>query len=117
MDEQWPASLQQKLNETNFSLTPVDTTITTEMDVSVAKKRRRYTKNLEDLNCSIDLENDDYSILDNFFHVTLNGGVNVFTFIHPITQVEERFRFKEPYQITVLGGEYFRVNMTWEKLP
>ena len=113
----WPTSLQQLLNQSDFSSQFEDTTISTEMDYGPVKKRRRYTDAVENIQCSIHLKNTDYETLQDFYRTELSGGVLPFDFVHPISQAVVKARFKGPYSTTVLGGIYFYVSMSWEFLP
>jgi len=113
----WPLTLQQFINESGFNLDIGDTSISTTMDVGLDKKRRRYTKGIDMFSVTIDLEKDDYLTLYNFYNDTLNGGVNSFTFDHPLTGVSSDWRFKGAPNVAPKGGLWFRVSMKWELLP
>lgn len=118
MASPWPATLQQKLNEANYAQSPQSRVITTDMDISIPKKRVRYTKGLKDLTGSIDVNTSEYSIFETFFETTLAGGSLPFLFNDPVTQVEYEYRFKDStYSEASLGGGYFRLSFTWERLP
>ena len=117
MAEAWPISLQDKLNEDAFGLDIGETVLRSDMDVGPAKVRRRMTKSVDTLTCSIDVTTSEYSTFLYFFDTTLNGGVNQFTFDHPITGAPTDFRFGGPPQIRSIGGGNFRVTMRWEQLP
>lgn len=117
MAETFPSTLQDKVNVAGFSHSIGDTIIRSEVDVGLAKVRRRYTKGIDMFETSIDLDIDDYNTLYNFYNTTLNGGTLTFNYENPLTQTTSEFRFKGPPQITPLGGRYFRVNMSWEEMP
>lgn len=119
MAEIWPSELQDILNTASFQLAFGDTTISSEVDVGPKKKRARYTKGIDVLSCSIDLEYDTYATLETFYKVTLGNGVNTFLFDHPMTGIESTFRFTTPPSITPLtnGGRWFRVGLSWEEMP
>ncbi len=116
MAEQFPSELQQKVNESGFQHIFGETAITTEMDVSLPKKRRRFTKGVDQFRVTINIDYTEYNILYNFFNVTLAGGVNRFLYDHPFTGEEREFRMKEP-TVTQLGGTTQRVSMDWELMP
>lgn len=113
----WPAFLQEFLNTASFSYAFGDTTIRSENDTGLAKVRRRYTKSVDVIQCSIDIEFDDFSNFENFYDVDLNGGVTRFQYPHPFTQVPTMFRMVGPPALRPLGGRNFEVTMQWEKLP
>ena len=116
MPVNWPSGLQQLLNEDNFGNDFGDTTIRSDMDVGPAKVRRRTTRPIDSITNSINLTTAQYTTLKNFYNTDLNGGVNTFYFIHPITAVQVIARFTSPPKIRSLGGGQFRANMTWEIL-
>lgn len=113
----WPVSLQQKVNQDSFTLNMGDTTIRSDMDIGPAKIRRRFTKSVDTFSVTIDLLFSDYSVLYNFYDISLNGGVHPFELSHPITGVLTEFRFTGPPSFRPMGGGYFKVSMTWEALP
>ena len=113
----WPATLQQKLNTESFSEKFGETLLRSDMDIGPAKVRRRFTKGVDEISCSINLDFDEYDDFSVFFKTTVNGGATPFTFIHPISGLTVSVRFKEPPTISPLGGRKFRVSMLWEVLP
>ena len=117
MAESWPSGLQDKLNETQFSYAFGKTTLTSTVDVGPAKKRNRYTKEIDALTCSILIEQDDYETFKTFYRTTLSSGVKTFLYDHPFTGVETEFRFVDEPSITPLGGPKLQINMVWEIMP
>lgn len=114
----WPVSLQGKVNVDGFSYSFGETAIETEMDIGPKKKRRLYTKPIDEITCTIDVTSVEYSTFYTFYDVTLNGGVDTFWFDNPITHTSEEYRFKSPPpKVTPLGGDNFRINMTWIRMP
>lgn len=113
----WPATLQSIVSEANFGLTLGDTVLRSDMDYGPQKVRRRFTKGVDTFSTSIYLTQAQYSFFYTFYNTTLNGGVNPFTFNHPITGVSSIFRFKGPPQVSSIGGGNFTVSMEWEQLP
>jgi hypothetical protein len=111
----WPASLQDKLNQASFSYAFGETLIRSTVDVGPAKVRRRFTKGIDVLTCSILLKNaSEYSIFYNFYDSTLNGGVNRFEFVHPITGVLSEFRMIKAPSLRLIGGSVYELSMEWE---
>jgi hypothetical protein len=115
--DSWPGALQQKLNVQSFSVKVGNTLIRSEMDVGPAKVRSRYTDGIDVYTCSINITFDEYATLMTFFKTTLNNGSEQFLFNDPFTATPTAFRFTGPPTINPIGGEYFEVNMEWEKLP
>lgn len=113
----WPISLQDVVNRDSFSLKIGDTTIRSNMDIGPDKVRRRMTKSVDNLSVSIWVTSAQYTTLYNFYDITLNGGVETFTFDHPITGVATDFRFISPPEFRPVGFNTYEVNMAWEILP
>ena len=113
----FPATLQGKLNEQGFSHSIGDTTIRSDVGVGPAKVRRIYTRSVDSVSGSINLTTSEYSVFYYFYNTSLNGGVNQFSYAHPITGVSTNFRFKSPPGIRSIGGGNFSVSMDWEILP
>lgn len=113
----WPAALAELLNQAEFGYQFGDTTVKSSVDVGPAKVRSRYTKGVDEVKGSIDMHRDQWEDLENFYKTSLGNGVLTFNYNHPVTTAEAEFRFKEPPSIVPLGGEYFRVSMSWELLP
>lgn len=112
----WPASLQQKLSTTGFTLSFGDSTLRSEMDIGPAKLRRRSSREIDGLTCSILIDFDEYQDFENFIKITTNGGVTPFEFLNPMTGVNTLYRFVGKPSITPLGGRVFSVSMQWEDL-
>lgn len=117
MAETFPPTLQEFVNESGFGLQTGETAIRSDMDISLAKERNRYTKGIDVFRTTIDIYKTDYLTLDSFYKTTLNGGTGTFNYDHPITEVESEFRFVGAPSYSPLGGGYFRVTMTWELMP
>lgn len=117
--ENWPVSLQQKLNVDNFTMQYGDTTVTSEVDAGVPKKRSRYTDGMDVYTCSVNLDFADQATLKTFYKTTLANGTKTFAFDDPFTEEPAEFRFAAPPSITPLGngGRAFKVSMSWEKMP
>jgi hypothetical protein len=113
----WPVSLQEKLSEQGFGIQHGDTTLRSDMDIGPAKVRRRFTRGIDKLSCSIWLTTSEYSTFRYFYDTTLNGGVNRFEFNHPITGTLTEFRFADNPKYSSLGGGHFSVSMQWEEMP
>lgn len=117
MSVAWPALLQSVVNEESFSFIIGETSIRSDMEVGPAKVRRRFTKSVDGLTCSINLTQSEFQTFYDFYDIDLNGGTKVFSFIHPVTQVLSDFRFTKAPNMRSLGGGNFRVVMEWEQMP
>lgn len=118
MAETWPSELQVLLNQDSFGLNFGDSTIRSDMDVGPAKVRRRITRAVDTLSCTITTKTvSEFSAFEYFYKTTLNGGVNQFTFNHPVTGVETDFRMCKTPSFRPLGGNVFQISMEWEILP
>lgn len=113
----WPPGLQQKFNVDNFSVAYGNTLVRSEVDAGLAKVRSRYTDGVDNYNCSIDLDIDDWNIIYDFFKTSLNNGALTFNFYNPLSEVTDEFRFLNPPQFSPIGGRLFRVTMSWERIP
>lgn len=117
--DNWPLTLQQKLNVSGFQKRFGNTRVSTEMDIGPAKVRSRYTLGIDIYDCEIWLDFDEYQDFDTFYKTTLGNGTLPFLFTDPFTETEETFRFvpgQDPI-IRPLGGRTFSVGMSWERLP
>lgn len=112
----WPGTLPQKVNEDGFQLKKGGTVIRSDMDIGPAKLRRRFTKGVDNYVVTMDMTYAQYAIFDSYFDLDLNGGVNTFSFLNPVTQVSEIWRMTEP-DMRPKGGEWVTVNMVWERMP
>lgn len=113
----WPSTLQSVVNEQGFTMKFGDTTIRSSNDTGPQKVRRRSTRPIDFITCSVNLTTEEFATFYTFFNTTTNGGVTPFLFNHPITGVESSFRFMGPPEITPVGGRYFSVSMSWEIMP
>lgn len=116
MAETWPSALQDVLNQAGFSLKIGETAIRSDVDIGPVKVRRRFTQGIDQITGTIYLNKDDYATFRTFFDTTLNGGVNTFNYVHPLTEATAEFRFVNPPTIATLGGEYFTIQMVWEEV-
>lgn len=117
MIQTWPVTLQTRLAEINFSLVFGDTTITSDVDAGIAKKRARYTRGVDQFSGTIYLTIDQFLDFETFYKVSLNNGVNKFYYNHPITQVPSVFRFKGTPSVSSLGAGQFTSSFSWELIP
>lgn len=119
MAQVWPTQLQDRLNQADFSETMGDTTIRSETEIGLAKVRRRYSRGVDAITCSVYLTKDDVAVFKTFYNTTLNGGVTTFEYTDPYTDILTEFRFNtsSPPQISPVGGNEMNLRMTWERIP
>lgn len=113
MAQAFPLSLQDKFNEAGFNYEIGNTTVESEVTSGEPKKRQIYTKAIDRVSGTIELEIDEWTTLETFYKTTLAGGSLTFLFDHPLTGVETEYRFVNPPSLRPLGGRYFRVNFNW----
>lgn len=117
--DNWPVSLQQKLDVEGFTKRLGSTKVKTDMDVGPAKVRSRFTDAVDLYDCQVHLDFAEVQTFETFYKTTLANGTLPFLFLDPFTGVESIFRFQpesDP-QIRPLGGRTFTLGMVWEKLP
>lgn len=113
--EVWPASLQDYLNEESFSFAPGSVVIESQNETGPPKIRRRITKSVDRISCTITIDKDDFQTFYDFFYTTLAGGVNYFGFDHPLTGNPTSFKIKPGWSVNPKGGRTFVVSMEWEE--
>lgn len=117
MGAPWPISLPNFLESEGFAYKPGSNSVRTEMDVGLAKTRKRYTKQIDNLSAGMKLSSAQVTTLLNFYFVTLSGGNLRFDFEDPLTQTTSEYRFLSPPDIRSLGADSFTVTFGWEKMP
>lgn len=118
--DNWPVSLQQKLEAAGFQYVPGNTRIASEMDVGPKKVRSRFTDGIDLYQCQVTLDFDEIQTFKTFYKVTLNNGTLPFLFTDPLEEAEAVFRFS-PEQDPVIrplgrGGRKYTLSMQWERL-
>jgi hypothetical protein len=113
----WPASIEELLDTASFQEEFGETTIRSETDIGPAKVRRRSTKGVDAIKCSVIANKDQYEDFRDFFDIDLNGGAGTFFFTNPITGIVDTYRMTRPPSISSLGGVQFSISMSWERLP
>jgi hypothetical protein len=117
MSTAWPGTLPSFLESDGFDYKMGNNAIRTDMEVGLAKMRKRYTKQIDTLTSTMKIDRTQYSVLNTFYQTTLNGGVLPFNFTDPLTLVTSDYRFTGSPTIKALGGNYFAATFGWEKLP
>lgn len=112
----WPGFLQDKLNQSGFSLSFQDNVVRSQTEIGPAKLRARSTKRIDTFTSTITIDKTQFQDWNDFFTVSLGNGVNEFIFNHPFKGTPATFRFTRPPKIDPLGGTSFTISMEWELL-
>jgi len=89
--------------------------IRSEVDVGVAKTRRRYTRERSRISATLTLSKTNYSDFKQFYNVTLKDGLDTFDYTHPYTGETLECRFIQAPEIS-MNSKAFTVNMEWETM-
>lgn len=113
----WPLSLPDWLLSDGFSEQEGDAVISTEMGYGADKKRARYTKAIDKIQCKMLLDMTQREEFKDYFRTSLAGGALPFYFKNPFTGVVQTFRFTGMPTYSYIGGQWNVVSMNWERLP
>lgn len=114
----WPASLPQNLNVGGFQYSQQDQAIRTEMDAGPAFVRRRFTAAATQFSGVVYVDSTQHATFWTFYNSTINGGVDEFTWTHPIDGTSASVRFVGVPSVTpVQTGVLFALSMQLEILP
>lgn len=115
----WPATLPQQPLMKGAQEQFQSTTITTEMDVGPAKKRRRFTAAVEPWKgLNMLLTATQVTTFKTFYETTLLGGSLTFTFPNPRTGSSETFRFSgDAPTLSQASGDLYLTSFELEKMP
>lgn len=117
--DNWPVSLQQKMDVAGFQKRLGNTRVSTDMDVGPAKVRSRFTDAVDGYECQVLLDFSEVATFETFYKTTLGNGSLPFLFDDPFTLTATAFRFipgQDPI-IRPLGGRVFSLSMSWERMP
>lgn len=102
-----------------LSKTYEDKIIRTPFEAGYEQTRARTTRTRRKFTLNYDLlTSSDATLLDTFFHTTLNGGAGTFTWTNPETSAAHTVRFDGPYTIETQfhnGSDYYHtatINIT-----
>ena len=121
----WPLDLPQTLPQETRGPTPRKNYVETEMDTGPAKRRRRFTAVVQDIDApEMYLHADQWQSLSAFYGTVLAGGTLSFMWRDPIPglgDVELRFSGDEPPKPKVMaagrGRNVYLVALSFEMLP
>lgn len=96
----WPVSISFKPSPGTYSEQPLDNVIRTSFDFGPEVTRRRFTAVPTNISFSLPpMLQSDFTTFKTFYDVDLEHGSLAFTADHPITGVNESFRFAAPYSV------------------
>lgn len=112
----WPLTLPDWLLQ-DYGEQEGDAVISTEMGYGLDKKRARYTKAIDKIQCNMLLTLEQKVIFKDFFRTSLGGGSLSFYFKDPFSGDMQKFRFTGMPSYRYIGGQWCTVSMAWERLP
>lgn len=110
----WPSTLQQAVNRDSFSYKKGSTVLKSDVDIGPSKIRRRFTRSVDTMTCTIWLTVAEYTTFENFFNIEVAGGATAFNFNHPITGAQLLVRFVTEPDYRPVGGTTFAVGFNLE---
>lgn len=113
----WPVTLPEYFFAHNYSETPRSQVLRSEVDIGLAQVRRRYTKEIYDIEGSMRMSQDQLTIFDEWFDDILLGGTQTFLMINALSLETRTMRFKKPPTYNHEGGVYYQVSLSLEVLP
>lgn len=113
----WPTSLPQYVLESGYNEKTQDQMIETQMEAGPVKVRRRYTKPIVVINCSMMMTAAQAVTFETFWQVTTAGGTIKFDWVHPRTRASKTMRFRNPApSMKPIGGDTVVVGFVIEVL-
>lgn len=110
----WPAALHGYI--TNFTETPPQNVLRTQMDTGPAKLRRRSTANVRTFSLTLFLTKALVATFDTFYVTATQSGSIKFDMYHPRTLVQGEYRFiNQPIYTPMKEG--YTIKMELELLP
>lgn len=109
----WPSALPDCPQ--TWSQVDLPNVIRSDVDIGVAKVRRRYTRTRSQFAVSLTLPKAQFDAFETFYRTTLKDGLLTFNYKHPYTGVVMECRFLEPPGID-MSAKAFSVSMVWEQI-
>lgn len=100
-----------------FTLTPIDQTVRTEMDVGTPRVRRRTTARNDTFTTSWVMQDAEVEAFRSWHDTSIAGGASWFTIDLPLGStipVSATARFKTPFTIDHIGGTFWKISGTLE---
>jgi hypothetical protein len=103
---------------------PISTTLRSEVQVGVAKTRRRYTRTRVTAQSrfllvrgpSNKLSSPGYVSFIQFYQADCLGGARPFYFTHPFSKILKAWRWTEEPQLSDYEGKFIQVTCAWEEM-
>lgn len=114
----FPPDLPQRFSPDGLTVTPISNVIQTQMATGPSKRRKRDTINQYNVAGSLLVCSSDYDLFEQFYYVTLGGGVSKFEWIHPhMSSRICEFYFDQsqtPYTFAPVDrmGKFFTLSLT-----
>ncbi len=112
----WPATLPQTPLQSGYEEGTINTSIRSSMEVGPAKIRRRISAGVKEVKFQFLFTSTQLSTFIEFYEDTLMSGAVHFTWNHPRTGVNEKWRFKKSPNWGK-NGSYYLTNLELEILP
>lgn len=118
----WPVDLPNAPLVSSLVAQYESLAIRTRMDQGPAKVRRRFTRNVRPFRVEFIMTDTQLAIFDVFFHATIKGGAERYSWTDPIDGLNGDFRVIGTPEVTPLTARTdpapkFRVGFTVEKMP
>lgn len=114
----WPSSLPQTPLTDGYGESQQPNKIRTPMEIGPAKQRKRYTKDVDKIDATFEMDDSQVETFLDFYENTISAGVDKFDIDHPRTgnTVEARFRTGggDDYTIANVGANIYQVTTKLE---
>lgn len=110
----WPETIPNYFFARNYSQTPREQFIRSNVDIGLAQIRRRYTEPILDIQGSMRLSQTQLDELCSWYDTILEGGTKTFNMTNPLNDQVRTCRFKKSFTANHEGGEYYQVSMQME---
>lgn len=117
----WPEFMPEPVFDAISIGSPVGAILRTDMDAGPAKQRKRFTATPRPVALSFEpISAFNLARFEAFYTNDLAWGALAFEMPHPISDVVNRFRFvasDEPWDVSPIGKDAYRLNVSLELLP
>lgn len=113
----FPFSLQQRPESSKYRENLQNNHVVSEFDSGPAKVRQKSTKSVTEYSVSILGDSDDLDTFEAFYKTTLSYGTAAFEWIDFRSGAAKEYRFVPgtSYQISNIGGDYYRISFQIEE--
>ena len=117
----WPEFMPAPVDDDIAIGAPIGAVLRTSMDAGPAKQRPRFTAAPQPVTLVFKpISAANFTAFEAFYENDLSYGALDFHMQHPITDVTQRFRFvasQEPWRMTPIGKDAYRLSVNLERLP